>query len=323
MERQVEKALKTAGDSANAFLWRRICRHLSGKLRIGIAGRDEGTVRRLIQQVAEQNKEVRWVQLLIDDLEDPGLGMQDAMLGAHALLWATPLAAALGSEERECLTKLHELGCPEQRAVFLADSHLLSRITDDPEREAKEVRRRVTNLIDDSWHVCDETELPGWITQKQKQLSQLASQRRRAVGRLLLAEARQTAEEAVFKADHDVVEVELLLTQKDAALTKARQRGERTAAHMLGTMRRHTEQLLVDLRAFLEALEQRLQAEIAEVDQAELVRQTLPHWLNHVVEHWMRQRLDQWTVDVMTELKEGRITEEDAQRAQLLIPALH
>ncbi|MBT3223285.1 MAG: hypothetical protein HN348_29785, partial [Proteobacteria bacterium] len=56
---------------------------------------------------------------------------------------------------------------------------------------------------------------------------------------------------------------------------------------------------------------------------AELVRQTLPHWLNHVVEHWIRQRLDQWTVDVMTELKEVRITEEDAQRAQLLIPALH
>src|SRR5690606_23341216 len=102
-----------------------------------------------------------------------------------------------------------------------------------------------------------------------------------------------------------------------------RRRGERAAAHMLGAMRRNTEQMLVDLREFLVRLEADLPAQVEAVDDVDVVRRTLAHWLHHVVEAWMSDRLATWRADVLQELLEVQVDEAEIDRAELLVPALH
>ena len=117
--------------------------------------------------------------------------------------------------------------------------------------------------------------------------------------------------------------VEGLLAAEEQALEAERKRGRRTAAHLLGAVRRQTERLLVDLRSFLLRLEADLPVQVESVDDLDAVKRTVPHWLHHVVEQWMASRLATWRVDVLTDLAELRLDDDDLDRAELLVPALH
>ena len=130
------------------------------------------------------------------------------------------------------------------------------------------------------------------------------------------AEAYPTRPPALGKADGT------LLAAEDAALDQARQQGRRAAAHVLGAVRRETEQLLVDLQDFLLALEADLPAQVEAVDELATLRRVVPHWLQHVVESWIEQRLATWRSDVLTDLAEVGLSEEDTAYAELLVPAL-
>jgi hypothetical protein len=143
------------------------------------------------------------------------------------------------------------------------------------------------------------------------------------VARVLLDEARTRTEAALSESVAAVDRAEGLLGEEDAALEAARRHGERIAAHVLGSVRTHTEALLVDLRAFLVALEGDLPAQIARVPDTSVLRRALPHWLDHVVEEWVGRRLDGWRAGVVADLAEVRIPEEDARRATLWPPSLH
>jgi hypothetical protein len=131
-----------------------------------------------------------------------------------------------------------------------------------------------------------------------------------------------------LEADHAsavavVGEIEALLSAEDAVLDRACKEGSRVASHLLGATRRHTESLLVDLRNFLVELERSLPVEVAEVRETVTVRRALPHWLQHVLEDWLVDRLATWRADVMADLADAQISEADAAKAELLIPALH
>ena len=324
-ERMIQEALAAAGDPSGAFLWRRVCRDLDGDLRIGVVARDEGIVHRLTRAVSTDQR-VEWVTLRVEgegESLSPTLGAQDRMLGVHALVWATAATAPLGEEERRGMAALIEAGAPKRRAVALADLDLLARMSDEPDREAADVQDRVERLAGSDWSVLRGDALPAWVEAAREDHTELIQDRRRTVASLLLREARRQALAAVTEAEADVARVADLLHAEDDTLEEARQAGRRIAAHILGAMRRETESLLVDLRNFLVDLEGDIPGQVDAVPRLEAVRRTLPHWLHHVVEAWMEDRLDRWRVAVLEDLAEIDLSQDDLDRAQLLVPAMH
>lgn len=335
-ERMVQEALQAAGDPAGAFLWRRVCRDLNGELRIGVVAKDESVAQRLVRQVRTADH-VQWVTLRADDAEaddgQPTLGTQDRMLGVHALVWATPAVAPLGGEERRGMAALVEAGAPNRRAVAIADLAVLAKMVPDEgdpqahearvKAEADEVMHRIEQLSGESWTVVRGDDLPSWVGATKEAHTELIRDRRRTVADLLLGDALKRAQQSVTQADEEVQRVEELLAAEDAQLEAARKAGQRVAAHLLGAVRRETESLLVDLGEFLVRLEGDVPAQVEAVDDLDMARRTLPHWLHHVVEDWMEDRLGSWRARVLEDLAEVNIDDADLDRAQLLVPGLH
>lgn len=325
-ERLIQEALEHAGDPAGAFLWRRVCRDLDGDLRVGVCGRDDGTVGRAIRALSDGLERVEWVALRLEGQGEalaPTLGAVDRLLGVHALLWATPATAPLGAEERAGMTAMVDAGGPSRRAVVLADTGLLAQMSDDPAGEAREVLERARALVGRDWRVLVGDEARRWLEEARAERVELAADRRRTVAALLLRDALQRSADAIAVAAAEVARVDELLAAEDQALEAERKRGRRTAAHLLGAMRRQTEQMLVDLRAFLVALEGDLAAQVEAVDDLDVVRRTISHWLAHVVEQWMGGRLASWRAAVLADLAELGLEDGDLDRAELLVPALH
>ncbi len=326
MERAIETALGAAGDFAAAAVWRQACRELASGLRVVVLGLDAEAVARLAERLRAANPRVRFPTATLDprdpEGEDAALGAQDALLGAHAALWATPVTAALGAAEREALLRLAPLW-PDERAVVLTDVHLLARLADDPEAEAAQVRARLTALAPPGWSLIAVEDLPARLDDLLARHPALTRARRVAVARALLAEAQDRTRAALAESEAAQAEAEALLDAEDDALDRARRRGERIAAHLLGALHGHTEALLVDLRGFLHTLEGDLPAQIDDVTDLGTARRALPRWLDHVVEAWMSRRLDAWRAAVLADLAEVRIDPEEARRAELLPPTLH
>jgi len=319
MERTVQQALQDAGDHGSAFLWRRICRDLEGPLRVGVASREPGVAQRLLKQLGHSDAEVEWVSIQAQTT----LGAQDRLLGVHAMVWVTPVTAAMSAGERALLTEFEGTGAPTQRVIVLGDTHLLEHLSDDPLREGREVRERLSALLPSGWGLIEASNVTGWLAELQSDLSALTRARKREVSRLLLDDTYSRSVDAVQQCEAELEKVQTLLLAEDEALNEARRKGQRAAAHMLAAMRRQTEQLLVDLRDFLVELEADLPAQVAAVPEVDRVRRSLAHWLHHVVERWMCDRLAEWRLGVLRELREVHLSEEDVTRAELLVPALH
>jgi hypothetical protein len=323
-ERQVHDALEAAGDPASAFLWRRVCRDLDGELRVGVVSREEALTGRVIRGLAGlEHVEAVPVRVEADgDALRPTLGAADRLLSVHVLLWATPATAALGAEERRGLQEVAAAGAPARRMVVLADTELLTQMADDPERELQEVSARVRGLADPSWEVGSVGDLPRWIAALRGERERLARERRREVATLLVGAARTRAEQAVAGATAEVVRIRELLAAEDGDLDAERRKGRRAAAHLLGAMRRHTEQLLVDLHAFLNRVEADLPGQVEAVEALSVARTTLPHWLHHVVESWLADRLSGWRAEVLADLAELKLEPAELARAELLVPSV-
>jgi len=322
MERSVETALGSAGDFAGAALWRSACRDLGSGLRIAVIGTDPDATARLGKRVRDAGRGTALVLPLDPAQADGLLAVEEALVGAHAAVWATPVTAALGETERDAMARVGRL-VPFERAVVIADRHVLDRLSDDPEGEWGQIRARLAVVVPPGWAVVDPTDLDGWIADLDRRRDGLTRDRRVAVARVLLDDARERTAASLAESVSAVDRAEALLGEEDAALDEARRHGERIAAHVLGTVQSHTESLLVDLRAFLSTLENELPSEVAAVDDVVTVRRALPHWLDHVVDGFVTRRLDAWRVGVLADLGEVRIPEEDARRAALWPPALH
>jgi hypothetical protein len=327
-ERLIQEALEEAGDPAGAFLWRRVCRDLDGDLRIGVISRDEAVTSRTMRELRASafGERVELVPMRLEaegDMLAPTLGAVDRLLSVHALVWATPTTAPLGAEERAGMEAVVEAGAPDQRIVLLADEGLLAQMADDPEAELGEVLVRVRALCGEDWPVERVASVGPFVERLGSDRVAITRTRRRAVANVLLRDALARAEHAVAGATEEVDRVQGLLQAEDDKLDAERRRGRRTAAHLLGAMRRQTEHLLMDLRSFLHRLELDLPDQVASVRSVVTLRHTLPHWLHHVVERWMIDRLSSWRAAVLADLSELELAEADLDRAELLVPALH
>lgn len=324
MERGIETALGSAGDFAGAAVWRQACRELAGGLRIAILGVDAEAAGRLAERLRTAAPRVTFPVVALDPeaAEEATLGAQDALLGVQAAVWATPITAALGHTERDAMDRLERL-VPVERAVVLTDVHLLQRLADDPEAEGAEVRARLTAIVPAGWSLVDLPEVKGWVDALAARRTAVTRGRRTAVARVLLEDARTRTEAALRESVEAVERAGALLEQEDAVLDEARRHGERVAAHLLGSLRAHTQRLVLDLRTFLQGLDADLGAQVEAVDDLATVRRVLPHWLDHVVEVWMDERLAAWRKGVLDDLAEIRIAEGEARRADLLPPSLH
>ena len=79
----------------------------------------------------------------------------------------------------------------------------------------------------------------------------------------------------------------------------------------------------MDLGAFLRDLEQGIAAEAAGVDDTDLLRRTMPHWLHHIVEGWVTDRLATWRISVLADARTSGVDDEAVAVAELLVPSLH
>jgi hypothetical protein len=316
----VADALERAADPAGSWLWRSVSGLLQGTLRIAVVGRDEGLVHRVARHLPEG---AVWLPIVVGSEPGAALAVQDRLLEAHAMVFATPLTAPLGALEREWLIALGELGGPAERAVVVGDKELLARMSDAPEQEAREVAARVAALTPPDWRVVDEGELHAEVTDWRARFPTLAARRRAAVGRVLLADALRRAEGSLAAATAEHDRVAALLRAEDDAVDEAARAGQRTATHLLSAARRQTERLRVDCAAFLAGLEAELPAQIDAVPDLDLVRRALPHWLHHVVEGWMTDRVARYRAELEVEIAELGIPAADLERAELVAPAVY
>lgn len=309
MERDLSDILARTGDPAGASLLRRVAADLAGPLQVVVLATDL----RRAERVAAPLGATALVARSADDL-----GLEDRLLGAHVLLWATPLTAPLGQQERELLGLLGP-HVPSRRAVLLAGTELLARMSDDPEAEAAEVRARLQGLVPDDWELIDDRGAPEWLAATDREA--LAATRLRQVARHLVADALRRADLGERELLDARERIDVALAREDADLARARRDGDRTAAHILAAQRERTEELLADLRAFLRDLADDLADQVGAVD-LEVARRTLLHWLHHVVETWVAERLDQWRLDLLSDLERAHV-DADPDAIDLLLPALH
>lgn len=316
----VADALLAGDDAAGALLWRQVCATLAGPLRIGLLGRDEALLRRAALHLGAG---ADWVPIVVGSEVSAELEVQDRLLGLHAALFVTPVTAPLGAAERAWLAALGGLGAPSERVVVVGDGELLAQLSDHPEREAEEVAARVASLVPDGWQVGDEASLAARVSAWRAGRDGLQAERRSAVGALLLRDALRRAEAAAAAARAELAGVEASIAAEDARLDAAARQGARAAAHLLSAAVRQTERLLIDLSSFLARLEAALPDELAAVDDLDLLRRALPHWLHHVVEAFLSERVAGWRVDLDADLADLDLDPAALARADLLAPAVH
>ncbi len=323
LDRRVQQALDAAGDATSALLWRRVCHDLHGPLTVGLLAADDASLRALRRHVESMGRtDVRWVEIPVDDdASAPSLGVEDRLLSCHLLAAATPYPRALGAQERARLAALGPLA-PGRRQVVLVGRELLDRLSDRPTEEAAEVLERALAVAPDGWPVLPEHALASWLQPLLADRGPLARARSVEVARLLLDGARSSLDEERAALQGELDELTTLLGAEDDALDAARREGRRTAAHVLAAVRRHTDTLLVELRAFLTELERDVPAQADTVESLPVLRRTLPHWLHHVVEGWLTERLDRWRVELAHDLEEVGVDRALAARAELVVPSM-
>jgi hypothetical protein len=325
MEAEVAQALRDGGDASAAMVWSHACHALDETaLRVALVARDGAVAVRTARRLETAFPGVVWIPFGYSPSDDePAFGHDDRLLGAHAWVWVTALPAALGHEERRAIELLEASGAPAHRACLLAETELIAQISDEPARELADVRARLAALLPPDFALHDDADLAGWISASTTALGELRVQRRKAVALRLLDEAITDAAAARDAERGALGGVDALLEAEDAAVARIVADGERTAAHVLGAMKRHLEAMRVDLRGFLEGLERDLPVQFTGIDDVDVLRRTVPHWLHHVIETQVSDRLASWRVAVLADLADVGVDPADAARAHLLVPSLH
>lgn len=316
LEARVGQALRDSGDVGAALTWTQVLDELAGDFVVAVTCGHGENGPRWRKELPEVDG-VRWVWIE-PEVEGVGLGGQFRLLGAHALVYLTPITSPLGQHDRERLDQLGRTA-PATRGVLLADEALLERLSDDPTTERAAVVARLEGLLPDDWLALDRERLTSWISTARTD-PQLRGLRRRSVATVLLADRIAHQERMVDQASTQLTQVREQLDQADEELERLRQQSRRWAAHTLAILKRQTAQLALDLAEYLREVEASLPTQINDVEDVALLRRTLPHWLSHVVETWLEDRVARWRRDVLQELEELEL--EDPLGASLVVPAL-
>lgn len=328
LQTPVDVALRAAEDASAALIWRRTCRELASGPRVGVAALTSAAAMAGLEKLGAAGTGVGMAAVGFDPGDDdrpPPPMLRDALLGVHTLVWVTPASQPLGARERAALAQISDSTGIERGLVLISDTQVLERMSDDPAAELQSIRERVRAEAPEGWRVATlhDEDLGVFFDVLRADLEYRSEERHRAVARLLLDDAHGGLEAAVIREVEAVALHEASVASEDEALSRAREAGKRVAAHTLGVLRRRTEELRIDLRAFLQALEGDIPAQIVGVSDVETARRVLPHWLEHVVQGWLRDRIGGWRVQVQEDLAHVRLADEALAHAELLLPPVH
>jgi hypothetical protein len=298
----VGASLKRA--DAEVDLWARVCERLDDGVRVGVIARDRSLLQRFSPP---QLPDVAWVR--VDDAPEA------ALLGCHAVVWLTSYPMAFGVDEREYLSALSPM-IPTIRAVVLADRELLDQLSDEPAREAADVRERVRGLAAATWQVLDVSEL-----QAVAAWHPVVEARKRDVAVFLLHRGVDRLTAAVDEERRAHAAAMRELSALEAQITAAHDSGTRATAHAAAAMHRHGADLVTSLRMFLQAFEEDVVAQCLTFPDLATLRRVLPHYLQHVVAGHLSDLLSTWRAGVLADLAEVDV-DGAALGLDLLLPLL-
>jgi hypothetical protein len=317
-DRELERALRAAEASSDALAWRQLCAALEGPLRVLVAGTDQAALSRAREVLRGSGVEPQvWLALN----GPPRMGVVEHLRSCHAWIWVTPWTAALSTTERDLLAEARQAGAPQAFALALDGGHLLERMSDDPDRERLEVLSRLAAL--EAGPARDLREVEDLLDAWRGAQPELSAAQRAKVGALLRAEVQGRLASEAEAMQRQARLVQDQLDHLEGEVAEARSRALRVVNHLAASVRRHTAELLIDLRNWLITLEADLPAQIAAVPDTEALRRALPHWLQHLVEQWMIDRLGSWRAAVLADLRDLELDPASAPVAELLVPALH
>lgn len=326
LQTPVDAALRRADDAAAAMIWRRTCRELASGPRIGVGALTAALASRTGAALPEGG--LGKAVLGYDPGEAPESVppmVRDAFLGVHACVWATPAAQPLGARERAAIDAITRSTGLERGLILVVDPQVIERMSDDPAAELEQIVARIHAEAPDGWSVAvaGTPEVDAFLASVRTDLDALGGSRHRAVARLLLDDARDGLVDLVTREADALSRHEAALASEEETSRRARAAGERAAVHTLGVLRRRTEELRLDMRAFLRDLEVDLGPQVEAAPDVEAARRALPHWLESVVQSWLRDRLGTWRAQVRDDLRHVTLADEALTHAELLLPALH
>jgi hypothetical protein len=320
----VERALRAAGDADRLHVWRRTCRELASGPRVAVIARSTAEATAALPALGGLG-----ALALGLDSDEPLLppALRDALLGAHAIVWATAATQPLGARERASLgaveAAVHGEDAPP-RVVLVRGAATLAHLADDPAAERAAIAARIAALVPEGWSVTfDDAPLPEALAALRSRHEASTEARTRAAARHLLDDAARHVDDAIHQAEAAVARADAARAAEDDALDAARAAGRRAAAATLAVATRHTETLRIALRTFLIDLEGDLADQIRAVPDAGDARRALPAWIEHVVLDFLTARLDAWRRDVAHDLDGLPASDAALAHAELLLPPVH
>lgn len=319
---QVESALRAAGDPELVHLWRRTCRELAVGPRLAVVGLTAAEAARALPTLQGLGAAALGLDPSPDATDLDG-AIRDPLLGVHGVLWVTSAAQPLGERERAALSLILREAKPGRAAVLLQRTDLLARLSDDPETERAQILDRLRALVPEGVQVLDESELDSYLGEILARHAALTRDRQHAVAEILLDQAGEQIASTLAEAQAAVDRNASALSEEDAALDEARRAGQRAATYTLGVATRHTEAVRSGVRDLMLALEADLPAQIQALDDVELTRRVLPHWIEHVVRADLQDRVSSWRAAVRADLDRVPASDRALAHAELLMPAVH
>lgn len=318
MNADLRRALADSGDPTLLTTYTQALAEVRRPLRVGIAAGDAVTATRHARRLAELFPDVEFTRLY-----DIGSEPETRWLGLHALVWVTAPPSPLSASEREGLVALAGLGAPERRVITLVDREIFARLSDDPDAEWPSVLQRVQALAPPTWPTLDDADLGPWLRERVAEVDDLRQQRPQAVTNAVVTHALLLVQAALTAEHRALRELDVLLTAHDEVLATAVRRAERDAAHVLGVAKRFLEPLRLEFAAFCDQLDADLPAQLAGVASIDVARDAGPRWLQHVITSWLHDAIATWRANVLGELAALHIDADAAERAMLLLPAIH
>jgi hypothetical protein len=304
--RALEQALVDAGDPAAAGVWRHAARRLVERPTVVVLGTDGAVAGRLARALGGGGEVGFDAVVLSGGALDPGV--EDRLLGAHAVVWATPFTAPLGAEERRLMTELVASGAPSTRLVVVANLAALASVSDDPEGERQAILTRVRHLVPAGWSLVDEADAKDQLGRASAHTERIEA-RRVEVARRLVGGARDAAlrraGEAAAQADAARVSAEACRADAGGALRTL----ERVSAHVLASVRRRSEGMLLELAGFFDGLHADVGPQIAAV--------------SDVVEGAIRDAVADWRAGVLADLDEVDVDRGALDAVGMVVPMLH
>jgi hypothetical protein len=318
--RALEQALVDAGDPAAAGVWRHAARRLVERPTVVVLGTDGAVAGRLARALGGGGEVGFDAVVLSGGALDPGV--EDRLLGAHAVVWATPFTAPLGAEERRLMTELVASGAPSTRLVVVANLAALASVSDDPEGERQAILTRVRHLVPAGWSLVDEADAKDQLGRASAHTERIEA-RRVEVARRLVGGARDAAlrraGEAAAQADAARVSAEACRADAGGALRTL----ERVSAHVLASVRRRSEGMLLELAGFFDGLHADVGPQIAAVSDVGVARRGVAPWLQHVVEGAIRDAVADWRAGVLADLDEVDVDRGALDAVGMVVPMLH